>query len=97
MLLAFLKYLKFYIGDNFKDIIAAKGAGIHSVAALWGLNSADRNNKILAQKTDIILKSPIEILHYYQVTTPHFHAVPRWDNQAGARFRTAVLKSGGLR
>lgn len=52
----------YYIGDNFKDIIAAKGAGIRSVAALWGIESVDGINKILAQKPDFILKSPIEIL-----------------------------------
>lgn len=56
------KESSYYIGDNFKDIIAAKGAGIHSVAALWGIDSVDEINKILAQEPDFILKIPMEVL-----------------------------------
>jgi len=33
----------------------------------------------------------------HAVTTASLHSVPQWDNQAGARFRTTVPKSGGFR
>ena len=43
-----------------------------------------------------IFKTNRSTSRQYQIFYLHLRAVPRWDDQAGARFRTAVLKSGGL-
>lgn len=49
----------FYIGDEIRDILAARVAGIRSVAVTWGFNSRKglKNNN-----PDYLIEKPIELL-----------------------------------
>lgn len=53
------KFETFYIGDEGRDIEAAKKAGVKSVAVTWGFDSKE-NLKLL--KPDFIVNTPIELL-----------------------------------
>jgi phosphoglycolate phosphatase len=49
----------YYVGDETRDIEAAKGSGVRSIAATWGLNSA----KILREnRPDFLIDRPTELL-----------------------------------
>jgi len=49
----------FYIGDETRDIEAAKQSGLHSIAVTWGFNS----EKILSQhEPDFIARKPEDLL-----------------------------------
>ncbi len=51
------------IGDETRDIIAARKAGIRSIAAAWGINS----RKLLAkEKPDIIATEPKQLMGYIE-------------------------------
>lgn len=53
------KLQAFYIGDETRDIDAAKQSGIHSVAVTWGFNS----EKVLLQhQPDYVVKTPDDLL-----------------------------------
>jgi DNA protecting protein DprA len=45
----------FYIGDQTADVVAAKAAGVTSVAALWGFESAEN---LLDSGPDLVLDTP---------------------------------------
>ncbi|MEP0979899.1 HAD-IA family hydrolase [Leptolyngbya sp. FACHB-17] len=50
----------YYVGDETRDIEAAKKSGVYSVAATWGLNAAE----ILSQNDpDFLIHHPKELLH----------------------------------
>jgi N-acetyl-D-muramate 6-phosphate phosphatase len=49
-----------YVGDDERDIIAAKNAGIKSIAALWGYREADDNPE--HWQADVMLHAPIDLL-----------------------------------
>jgi phosphoglycolate phosphatase len=54
----------FYIGDETRDIKAAKECGIYSIAVTWGFNS----EKILSQQQPhYIARKPEDILNYPQI------------------------------
>jgi phosphoglycolate phosphatase len=48
-----------YIGDETRDITAARKCGIRSVAVSWGYNS---HKTLAADSPDYILKKPVELL-----------------------------------
>lgn len=48
-----------YVGDEDRDIIAAKQAGLKSIAVSWGFNS---KNLLINNKPDFIADKPSEIL-----------------------------------
>lgn len=51
---------RFYIGDDIRDIVAGKAAGMGTVAAAYGyLGSAE---PIDAWQADVIIQHPLEIL-----------------------------------
>jgi phosphoglycolate phosphatase len=53
------KHKTFYIGDETRDVIAAKKCGIKSVAVTWGFNS----RKVLAEQLpDYLLAQPDDLL-----------------------------------
>lgn len=49
----------YYIGDEIRDIIAARKAGVKSIAVTWGMFSA---KELSALKPDYILSNPKELL-----------------------------------
>jgi len=49
----------YYVGDEGRDVVAARKAGVISVAVTWGFNT-ERN--LLRYSPDFIVKEPIEIL-----------------------------------
>lgn len=49
-----------YVGDDERDIIAARAAGMRSVAVLWGYRSADENP--LDWRSDSLIAHPSELL-----------------------------------
>lgn len=48
-----------YVGDMVEDVLAAKEAGIKSIAVTWGFNERD---ELEAAKPDFIVDSPAELL-----------------------------------
>ena len=50
----------FYVGDETRDIEAAKKCNIISVAVIWGYNSEEI---LLREKPDFIVKTPRDILN----------------------------------
>jgi phosphoglycolate phosphatase len=48
----------FYVGDEVRDVIAARDAGLRSVAVTWGYN--DRT-ALLAEHPDVLVDSPAEL------------------------------------
>ena len=52
-----------YIGDETRDIQAAKKAGIRSAAVTWGYNS---RKALEAQSPDYLIHSPQELFHLFQ-------------------------------
>ena len=49
----------YYIGDETRDIHAAKKSGIHSVSVTWGFNGSEI---LRAQSPDILVDSPNDLL-----------------------------------
>lgn len=59
----------FYIGDETRDIDAAKQNGIHSIGVTWGFNS----EKILAQhQPDYIARKPEDLLAIFELESGNF-------------------------
>lgn len=53
----------FYVGDETRDIVAAKKVGVKAVAVNWGFNS----EKILeAQKPDYLIKKPKDLIALFK-------------------------------
>lgn len=50
-----------YIGDDIKDIQAAKAAGIRSIAAVWGTAN---ENELVSSNPDFIARKPSDILNF---------------------------------
>lgn len=50
------------IGDETRDVIAAKKAGIHSIAVTWGINSRELLAK---EKPDFIAANPKQLIKYF--------------------------------
>lgn len=50
----------YYVGDETRDIEAAKKSGVYSVAATWGLNAAEILSK---SDPDFLIHHPKELLH----------------------------------
>jgi phosphoglycolate phosphatase len=48
-----------YVGDEDRDIIAAKKAGIKNIAVTWGFNSKE---KLSRENPDYLVDSPMQIL-----------------------------------
>jgi phosphoglycolate phosphatase len=57
------KYLTFYVGDEVRDIEAARGAGVKSIAVTWGMNSADALRK---SNPDYIVSTPEELVKIFK-------------------------------
>lgn len=53
------KQCTYYIGDEVRDIVAAKKAGLKSVAVTWGFNGEEI---LTAQKPDYIVRTPDELM-----------------------------------
>lgn len=53
-----------YVGDETRDIRAAKKAGISGVAVTWGFNSAEALKK---EQPDFIAESPEDLLNYSEM------------------------------
>jgi len=52
----------YYVGDETRDIEAAKQSGVQSIAATWGLNSAE----ILRENDpDFLIDHPKELIHLF--------------------------------
>ncbi|GAB4057699.1 HAD-IA family hydrolase [Uliginosibacterium sediminicola] len=51
-----------YLGDDERDIIAAKAAGMHSVAVRWGYIGEDK--PIEAWNADYTIEQPLDLLDY---------------------------------
>lgn len=52
----------YYVGDETRDIEAAKKSGVRSIAATWGINSPE----ILQQyHPDFLINHPTELLHLF--------------------------------
>jgi phosphoglycolate phosphatase len=49
-----------YLGDDERDIIAARAAGMRSIAALWGYRSADENPAEWG--ADVLVEQPVELI-----------------------------------
>ncbi len=49
----------YYVGDETRDIEAARKSGVHSIAATWGLNSAE---VLIANHPDFLIDHPKELL-----------------------------------
>jgi N-acetyl-D-muramate 6-phosphate phosphatase len=49
-----------YVGDDQRDIVAAKNAGMKSIAALWGYREADDNPE--HWQADVMLHAPMDLL-----------------------------------
>ena len=47
-----------YIGDEDRDIIAAKRVGVKVIAVTWGYNSKE---KLMKEKPDCLVSSPKEL------------------------------------
>ncbi|MDB5801968.1 MAG: gph [Rhodocyclales bacterium] len=56
-----------YLGDDERDIVAARAAGMLSVAVRWGYISSDK--PIEAWGADRIIDQPLEVLDYISRTT----------------------------
>lgn len=54
-----------YIGDEIRDIEAARKAGIKIISVTWGVNSPD---KLASYNPDFLVKSPSELLALFQST-----------------------------
>jgi DNA protecting protein DprA len=54
----------FYIGDQVKDIDAAKAAGVTSVAALWGFTD---ETTLRSSRPDVVIRSPGESISLLQI------------------------------
>ena len=52
-----------YVGDEDRDIIAAKKANLKSIAVTWGFNS---NEKLSKESPDYLVDSPMQILEALQ-------------------------------
>ena len=52
-----------YVGDEDRDIVAAKKAKIKTIAVTWGFNSKE---KLSREKPDYLVDSPIQILEALQ-------------------------------
>ncbi|NLZ73669.1 MAG: HAD-IA family hydrolase [Bacteroidales bacterium] len=52
-----------YVGDEDRDIVAAKKAKIKTIAVTWGFNSKE---KLSREKPDYIVDSPMEIIEALQ-------------------------------
>ena len=52
-----------YVGDEDRDIIAAKKAKIKTIAVTWGFNSKERLSR---EKPDYLVDSPVEIIEALQ-------------------------------
>lgn len=52
-----------YIGDETRDIAAAKKAGVKTIAVSWGYNS---EKALLKQKPDFLIKDPKELVSLVQ-------------------------------
>ncbi len=50
----------YYVGDETRDIEAAKKSGVQSIAATWGLNSAEI---LMENYPDFLIDCPKELLH----------------------------------
>jgi phosphoglycolate phosphatase len=50
-----------FVGDETRDIEAAKKAGIRMAAVTWGYNS---RRSLEAMKPDLVFESPAELVHY---------------------------------
>jgi N-acetyl-D-muramate 6-phosphate phosphatase len=55
-----------YVGDDERDIVAAKNAGMKSVAALWGYREA--HDDPMQWHADVMLNTPIELLDEHVLT-----------------------------
>ncbi len=51
-----------YVGDEVRDILAARKAGIKSAAAAWGYNSAEALQRA---DPDYLLRHPSELIHLF--------------------------------
>jgi phosphoglycolate phosphatase len=49
-----------YVGDDERDIVAGRAAGMRTVAAAWGY--LGQGEPVEAWNADIVLNSPIELL-----------------------------------
>ncbi len=56
----------YYVGDETRDIIAAKKAGVRVIAVTWGFNSRDILSTL---EPDYIADSPEEILQFVRTQT----------------------------
>lgn len=52
-----------YVGDEDRDIIAAKKANIKTIAVTWGFNSKEKLSK---ENPDYLVDSPMQILEVFQ-------------------------------
>jgi phosphoglycolate phosphatase len=57
----------FYIGDEVRDISAARDAGLRSVAVTWGYN--DRT-ALEAERPDFLIESPVQLLSLIEPARP---------------------------
>ncbi len=51
----------YYVGDETRDISAAKKSGVHGVSVTWGYNSA---KALAADSPDHLLEAPAELLQF---------------------------------
>lgn len=54
-----------YVGDEIRDIEAARKAGTKIISVTWGVNTQD---KLASYKPDFLAKSPQELLAHFQST-----------------------------
>ncbi|MBE9010850.1 HAD hydrolase-like protein [Pseudanabaenaceae cyanobacterium LEGE 13415] len=52
----------YYVGDETRDIEAAKQSGVNSIAVTWGINSAEI---LLEQDPNFLVNHPKELLHLF--------------------------------
>lgn len=52
----------YYVGDEIRDVEAARQVGMHSVAVSWGYNAHD---KLKEQKPDVMIENPLDLLRYF--------------------------------
>ncbi len=55
----------YYIGDEVRDIEAARAAGVHAVSVTWGFNSA---KALEAKKPDFLIHTPEDLLAIFPDT-----------------------------
>lgn len=52
----------YYIGDEVRDVVAAKRVGIHAVAVSWGFQNSEA---LLARRPDVMFNRPSELAPWF--------------------------------